>query len=47
MFTEPLPRSGLQNPVVPPLLGADDIEYTVSSITELLPGNALIKSVTV
>jgi hypothetical protein len=51
---EPLLRNGLHNPVVPPLLGADDIENTVSSIvaywtvfTELLPGNALIKSVTI
>jgi hypothetical protein len=54
VFTEPLLRNGLQNPVVPPLLGADDIENTASSIvacwtvfTELLPGNALIKSVTI
>jgi hypothetical protein len=44
----------LHNPVVPPLLGADYIENTASSIvacwtvfTELLPGNALIKYVTV
>jgi hypothetical protein len=42
----------LHNPVVPPLLDAEDIENTASSIvarwavfTELLPGNALIKSV--
>jgi hypothetical protein len=54
VFTEPLPRSGLHNPVVPPLLGADYIENTALSIVvcstvfiELLPGNALIKSVTV
>jgi hypothetical protein len=47
-------RNGLHNPIVPPLLGADDIELTASSIvacwtvlTELLPGNALIKSVIV
>jgi hypothetical protein len=40
--------------VVPPLLGADDIENTASSIVacwivfiELLPGNALKKSVTI
>jgi hypothetical protein len=44
----------LHNPVIPPQLGADDIENTASSIvacwtvfTELLPGNALIKSVTI
>jgi hypothetical protein len=54
VFTEPLPRNGLHNPVVPPLLGADDIENTASSIgacrtvfTELLPGNALKKSVSI
>jgi hypothetical protein len=54
VFTEPLLRSGLHNPVFPPLLGADDIENTATSIlacltvfTELLPGNALIKSVTI
>jgi hypothetical protein len=48
VFTEPLPISELHNPVVPPLLGADYIENTASSIdafwtvfTELLPGNAL------
>jgi hypothetical protein len=42
----------LHNPVVPQLLGADDIENTASSIvaswtvfTELLPENAFIKSV--
>jgi hypothetical protein len=42
----------LHNPVVPPLLGADYIKNTASSIvacwtvfTELLSGNALIKSV--
>jgi hypothetical protein len=50
----PLPNNGLNNPVVPPLLGADYIENTASSIvafstvfTELLPGNALIKSVAI
>jgi hypothetical protein len=39
----------MHNPVVPPLLGADDIENIASSLvaywtvfTELLPGNALI-----
>jgi hypothetical protein len=54
VFTEPLLRNGLHNPVVPPLLGADDIENTASFIVacwavfiELLPGNALIKSVTI
>jgi hypothetical protein len=54
VFTEPMPRSGLHNPVVPPLLGADDIENKPSSIaacwtvfTELLPGNAFIKSLTI
>jgi hypothetical protein len=53
VFTEPLLTNGLHNPVVPPLVGAQDIENTVSSIVscwtvfrELLPGNALIKSVT-
>jgi hypothetical protein len=53
-FTDMLLRNWLHNPVVPPLLGADDIENIVSSIvacwtvfTELLPGNALIKSVTI
>jgi hypothetical protein len=47
-------RSWLHNPVVPQLLGADDIENMSSSIvacwtmfTELLPGNALKKSVTI
>jgi hypothetical protein len=52
VFIEPLLRNGLHNTVVPPLLGEDDIENTASSIvacwtvfTELLPGNALIKSV--
>jgi hypothetical protein len=51
VFTKPLLRNGLHNPVVPPLLGADDIENTASFIvacwtvfTELLPGNALFKS---
>jgi hypothetical protein len=40
-------RNGLSNPVAPPVLGADYIENTASSIvecwtvfTELLPGNA-------
>jgi hypothetical protein len=54
VFIEPSLRNGLHNSVVPPLLGADDIESTASSIvacwivfTELLPGNALIKSVRV
>jgi hypothetical protein len=53
VFTEPLLKNGLHNSVVPPLLGADNIENTASSIvacwavfTELLPGNTLIKSVT-
>jgi hypothetical protein len=54
VFTEPLLRNGLQNPFVPPLLGADYVENTASSIVtywtmfrELLPGNALIKSVAI
>jgi hypothetical protein len=54
MFTEPLLRNGLHNTVVPPLLGADGIENTASFIvacltvfTEQLPGNALIKSITI
>jgi hypothetical protein len=54
MFTEPLLRNGLHNPVVPRLLGSDDIENTAASIVaywaifvELLHGNALIKSVTI
>jgi hypothetical protein len=54
VFTEPFLRNGLRNHVVPPLLGADDIENTASSIvagwtvfTEVLPANALIKSVTI
>jgi hypothetical protein len=54
VFTEPLLRNGLHNPVVPPLLGADDIENRALSIvacwtafTELVPGNALIKSVAI
>jgi hypothetical protein len=49
LFTEPLLRNELHNPVGSPLLGADDIENTASSIavwwnvfTELLPGTALI-----
>jgi hypothetical protein len=48
MFTEPLLRNVLHNPVVPPLLGADDIENTASFIvacltvfTELLSSNTL------
>jgi hypothetical protein len=52
-----IPRRCLETdcitPFVPPLLGADEIENTASSIvacwtlfTELLPGNALIKSAT-
>jgi hypothetical protein len=52
VFIEPLLRNGLHNPVVPTVLGLDDIENTASSIvacwivfTELLPGNALISSV--
>jgi hypothetical protein len=52
VFTEPFHRNGLHNPVVPPLLGADDIESTALStvacwivFTEQLPVNALIKSV--
>jgi hypothetical protein len=32
VFTEPLPRNGIHNPVVPLLLGADDTENTVPSI---------------
>jgi hypothetical protein len=47
VFSETLLRNGLHNPVVPPLLCADDIENTASCsavFTELLPGNALIKS---
>jgi hypothetical protein len=51
VFTEPLLRNGLHNRVIPWLLRADDIKNTASSIvacwtmfTELLPGNALIKS---
>jgi hypothetical protein len=54
VFTKPLLRNGLQNPIVPLLLGADDIENTASTIvacwivlTELLPCNVLIKSVTI
>jgi hypothetical protein len=54
MFIETVLENGLPNPAVPPLRGADDIENTASSIvacwtvfTELLPGNALIKSVTI
>jgi galactitol-specific phosphotransferase system IIC component len=47
-------RNGLHNPDVPPLLGADDVENTASIIVpcwtvlaELLPGNALIKFITI
>jgi hypothetical protein len=49
VLTEPMLRNGLHNPIVPLLLGADDIENTASYIvfTELLPGNALIKFVTI
>jgi hypothetical protein len=54
VFTEPLLRNGLYNPVVPTLLVADGIEKTASAIvsywtvsTDLLLGNALIKSVTI
>jgi hypothetical protein len=54
VFSEPLLRNGLHNPVFPPLLYADDIENTTSSIVarwtvfaEVLPGNTLIKSVTI
>jgi hypothetical protein len=54
VFNEPLLINGLHNSVFPPLLSADDIENTASSVvagwivfTELLPGNALIKSVTI
>jgi hypothetical protein len=46
VFTEPLLRNGLHNPFVPSLHCADDIESTASSIVTLLPGNAIIKSVT-
>jgi hypothetical protein len=53
VFTEPLCRNGLHNSVDPLLLGVDDIEKTASPIVafwtvfaELLPGYALIKSVT-
>jgi heme/copper-type cytochrome/quinol oxidase subunit 1 len=53
VFTEPMARSGFHNPAVPQLLGMDDVENAASSIvafwvmfTELLPGNALIKNVT-
>jgi hypothetical protein len=54
MFTETLPRNRLHNPVVLLLLGADRIEnsfpYTAAYLkvfTEPLPGNVLIKSVTI
>jgi hypothetical protein len=50
MFTKPVLRNELHNPVLPSLLGTDDTENTASSIvafwtvfTELLLGNALIK----
>jgi hypothetical protein len=53
VFTKPLLRNGLHNPVLPQLLSADDMENTASSIvacwivfTELLLGNELIKYVT-
>jgi hypothetical protein len=53
VFSEPLLRTGLHNSVLPPLLGADYIENTASLIvacwtvfTEVLPGKALIRSVT-
>jgi hypothetical protein len=53
VFTEPLPRSGLHNPVVLLLLGANHIEhsfpYIVASwevFAEPLRGNVLIKYVT-
>jgi hypothetical protein len=53
MFTKLLLRNGLHNRVVPQLLGVDDTENASSSIiacwavfTELLPGNMLIRSVT-
>jgi hypothetical protein len=52
VFTELLLRNGLHNPIVPLLLGTDDIENTASSIVacwivfpELLPGSVLIKAV--
>jgi hypothetical protein len=32
VFTEPLLRNGLHNPFVLPLLGADDMENTASSV---------------
>jgi hypothetical protein len=54
VFTEPLLTNGLHNTVVLTPLGADDIENIAPSIAacwavfiELLPGNALIKSVTI
>jgi hypothetical protein len=54
VYTKLLLRKELHNPIVPPLLSADDIKKTASSIvacwsmfTELLPGNALIKSTTI
>jgi hypothetical protein len=52
VFTKPLLRDGSNNAVLPPLLGADDIENTAPSIvacwtefTGLVHGNAFIKSV--
>jgi hypothetical protein len=54
VFTEPLPKIWFYNPVVPPLLSADDMENIASSfdacwivLTELLPGNALIEPVAI
>lgn len=54
MFTEQMLGKGFHNPFGPPLLEADDIEYTAFSIvacwtvfTELLPGNPLAKSVAI
>jgi hypothetical protein len=49
VFIKLLPRNGLHHPVVPPLLGMDDVQDTALSIvtgwtvfTELLPGNAIV-----
>jgi hypothetical protein len=53
VFTEPLFRNGLHNPAASPLLGTDYRESSfiycciLDLFTELLPGNALIKSATV
>jgi hypothetical protein len=51
VFAEQFFRNGLHNHIVTPPLSADDIKKASSSIvacwtvfTELLPGNALIKS---